>query len=71
MNEHQRAAIRDPHNAAYHEARGEIDELRAEVERLRSWVAYLCGAQADGRDMATYHTHILNGAAPFIAPPST
>ncbi len=39
MNEHLRAALRDPHNAAYHEARAEIDELRAEVEQLRAALA--------------------------------
>jgi len=39
LTEHQRAAIRDPHNAAYHEARGEIEELRAEVAALRAALA--------------------------------
>lgn len=30
--EHRRAAIRDPHNAAYHEARAENNRLKAALE---------------------------------------
>ena len=36
--EHRRAAIRDPHNAAYHEARADLAEARAEIERLRALI---------------------------------
>lgn len=38
LSDSERAAIRDPHNAAYHEARGEIDEMRKERDKARAQV---------------------------------
>jgi hypothetical protein len=51
--------------------RAGLQENQAEIERLRSWVAWLCGATAWAKrdELAAYRDHILAGAPNFVAPP--